>query len=399
VTIPKALLRKLILVCTIFAQAFVFSLALGQQKSTGQTQAVNDFVEYWAVGRLLLLGQDPYSPAGLLELQKSVGWTEDKPLIMWNPPWVASFVLPFGFLSYSAGQFAWLLLNTFLIFFSATELWKLYNQDNQGLRIVWLLAFTFLPVPLVLLFGQIGGLVLFGIVSFLRLAQRKSWLAMGAATILISIKPHPVYLFWIALVYWVIEQRKVRVAIGALVALSIATLVPVILSPNLFTQYRALFSTSAVANPFTLDTPALGRVLRVSLKSESPVIQFVPCVVGIAWFLVYRYRRRDDWNWVEELPLLLLVSVSTSAFAWSYDLIVVLPSVIQITVRLIRSRNLRLIWNAATAYVSISAIYWITKFVLNADFWSFWLPPVLFLMYVLLWNYSNPVQNVANANS
>jgi hypothetical protein len=355
---------------------------------------VNDFVEYWAVGRLLLSRENPYSPARLLELQTSVGWTESQPLVMWNPPWATIFVLPFGFLPYSIAQVLWLLLNVTLMVVATSHLWQIYRQRNEGHQLAWLLSFTFIPVPLALLFGQISGLVLFGIAQFLRMEQRKSWIAMGATTILISIKPHPVYLFWIALLLWTIKERQFYVALGAFIAFAIGTAVPLVLSPNLITAYLALPSNPAVINPFDLDTPALGRVLRKLLTAESPAVQFLPSLTGIAWLLVHRHRQRHIWNWNEELPRILLVSITTAAFAWTYDLIVVVPALMQVAARMFRKGKPSFVLYAAVIYTFITGIYWMSKLFLRADFWSFWLSPVLLLTYLFFRNHSpNPTLN------
>jgi hypothetical protein len=46
---------------------------------------INDFIEYWAAAKLLLSGGNPYSAAQLLQLQRTVGWSKNEALLMWNP--------------------------------------------------------------------------------------------------------------------------------------------------------------------------------------------------------------------------------------------------------------------------------------------------------------------------
>ena len=43
---------------------------------------MNDFVEYWAAGRLNFTGENPYDPVLMLELQRSVGFTGERALMM-----------------------------------------------------------------------------------------------------------------------------------------------------------------------------------------------------------------------------------------------------------------------------------------------------------------------------
>ena len=110
------------------ALGFVFASRLlmgdGVHAATINTAAsdpkyVRDFVEYWAATRLLLTGNNPYGPQELFDLQRSVGWTDSIPLLMWNPPWTLSFILPFGLASFDVAQFLWLLLNIFIVVFCA----------------------------------------------------------------------------------------------------------------------------------------------------------------------------------------------------------------------------------------------------------------------------------------
>ena len=177
-------------------------------------------------------------------------------------------------------------------------------------------------------------------------------------------------------------MRKFRVAVALFIGLTTATTVPTFLKPNLFRDYLLLQSDDAVISPFDLDTLAIGRVLRVLLKSENPTVQFLPCIVGVAWLLIYRHKRKQIWNWTEELPLLLLVSLTTTVFAWTYDLIIGLPALIQVTARIFRERDTRLTRHATALYIVITSAYWASKFFVSADFWSFWLPPVLLLAYL-----------------
>jgi hypothetical protein len=55
-------------------------------------QMVNDFIEYWAAAKLLLSGGNPYSTEQLLQLQRTVGWSKNEALLMWNPPGTFFFI-------------------------------------------------------------------------------------------------------------------------------------------------------------------------------------------------------------------------------------------------------------------------------------------------------------------
>lgn len=69
------------------------------EKTLAERGGVNDFVEYWAAAHLLWTTNNPYAPDQLFALQRTVGWAKEVPLLMWNPPWTLSFILPFGLLT------------------------------------------------------------------------------------------------------------------------------------------------------------------------------------------------------------------------------------------------------------------------------------------------------------
>ena len=56
----------------------------------------DDYVEYWAAGRLNLQGENPYSPELLLPLERGAGRDTDEAIMMWNPPWTLALAMPFG---------------------------------------------------------------------------------------------------------------------------------------------------------------------------------------------------------------------------------------------------------------------------------------------------------------
>ena len=74
-----------------------------------------------------------------------------------------------------------------------------------------IIAFTFVPTLFVLNMGQIAPLILLGVVGFLHFEKHKYWGLAGCALPLIAIKPHLLYLFWIALLLWVFDRGKWRI--------------------------------------------------------------------------------------------------------------------------------------------------------------------------------------------
>ena len=145
--------RAALILCLVAA-----ALALLMNPSREPTAPPNDFAFYWTAARLVLDGRNPYSPRETVDLQKRLSFAGKGPLVMLNPPWVLPLIVPFGLLSFSAGKSIWFVISLALVFVSVHWLWDLYGA-GENRWIGWLVAFTFLPVGVVLAIGQIGPLI------------------------------------------------------------------------------------------------------------------------------------------------------------------------------------------------------------------------------------------------
>jgi hypothetical protein len=345
---------------------------------------INDFIEYWTAARILLRGGNPYSPAELLQHQQAIGWTQSVPLIMWNPPWTLSFILPFGLVDYATAQFAWFVLHVLIIFVGARSLWQVYGGDPQESRYAWISVLCFAPTYFVLLLGQIGPLILLGLLGFvLFLSKRVSALA-GASLALVSIKPHLLYLLWIALILWSLKERQWKVIAGLLIAGTFIASLPIVFDTALYSRYVELISAAEVVRPLDWATPTLGTALAELLAIDGMWVRWLPSFAGGLWFLWYWSRRAAAWDWIAELPFMLLVSVATASFAWTFDHVVLLPAVIQCAVWTARDESRGKRRAIVAVHVLLGLLLLAVKVFLRNDFWYFWVAPgyLLFYLYV-----------------
>ncbi|MFN8008923.1 MAG: glycosyltransferase family 87 protein [Terriglobia bacterium] len=298
---------------------------------------MNDFIEYWTAVRLLMAGQNPYSAEWVLALQRSVGWTEQRPLMMWNPPWTLSVILPFGLLSFEAGRSAWLLFNLCIVFLCADLTWRICGGPKKHIWLSWVVSLGFFPSLYVLRVGQITPLILLGVVGFMYFAQRGKYGLASSSAVLIFLKPHLLYLFWVALILWVIHCRKWKCFVGFGTTLAVTTLIPLSFNPSIVLQF---FRASLKEPPLYWMTPTLGGLLRYLMGPGHDWLQFLPMIVGLAALLwVWCRHGSKSWDWSDQMPLLLLVSVSTAAYGWSFDQVVLIPAIIQATLMLMRVRR------------------------------------------------------------
>jgi hypothetical protein len=345
---------------------------------------MNDFVEYWAAAQLLLSGSNPYSPEELLKLQSSVGWAESSASIMWNPPWTLAFLWPFGLISYDTAQFIWFLFHSLIIFLGAQVLWAIYGGAVEKKRMAGIAVLTFAPVYFVLLIGQIGPLILLGVIGFLAAAKREAWVWAGASLVLIAIKPHLLYLIGLAFFFWVVMQKCWRAMLGLIIAGAIAALLPLAIDAEIYSQYVRLFSASGIVRPIEWATPSLGTAVGEIFSIRAAWLRWLPTLFGTLWLLWYYHRHSNAWDWPLHLPLISLVSVATASFVWTFDQVVLLPALIQATVWWTNTRATSMSKMILSSYLIMMALVLLAKVFVRNDLWYFWLTPMLLLYYLAL---------------
>jgi hypothetical protein len=344
-----------------------------------------DFLEYWASARLLLTGDNPYSPEQQLALQRSVVSNTNQALMMWNPPWTLFFILPFGLFSFPVAHALWSILILTCLLVCSAHLWRIYGGPADRYRIAWLVCFSVVPTYLTLYVKQIDPLVLLGIVGFLYYQERQQcWLA-GLALTLVAIKPHLVYVFWVALILWILEHRQWRVMCGLAIGGAVAAIIPLLFVPGIFGHYIRLYSTHAAPKPFDWKTPTLSTALGLLFGPEYPWVRYVPPVLGLVWFIFYWKKQRVNWNWSREMPLLLLVSQAATVFAWVWDQILLLPVLICGAIWAIRGGPSRIVRASTLGFlmIDLAPILVMSGVLIPDGFSLFWMLPMFLLAYSL----------------
>jgi hypothetical protein len=382
---PTSLFRKVLLGLALTAALAFLAMHFTRQESRS-VLPILDFVEYWAAGRLCLTNGNPYSWDAMLELEKSVGMKpdhspttgEETPLMMFNPPWTLVFVMPLALPSFALSRLLAFVLGVGLVIFCADAIWRIYGGAIEKRWLAWLVALTFVPTLQVLQMGQIGPLILLGLVAFLFYVHESGW-AAGIATVLIAIKPHLFGVFAAALFLWTVHQRRWSIFAGAALTVTIIMACLLGANPHLMDQY---WHCMTVHSPRDCRTPILGSLLRAMFGPNQFWLQVVPQSVGLVWVAIYWYRRRDHWDWHEELPLLVLVSLLTTPYgAWPFDLVVLLLPVIEIAARArLASRQQLTIMIAVYLAIQLPAM---AMSVAGVDLFYFvWMPPALLLSYL-----------------
>lgn len=335
---------------------------------------VNDFVGYWSVGHQMLHRSNPYSPAQMLATEKAVGWPGSLPLLIWSPPWFLPVLLPLSVLPYHIAHFVWALASFMALAIGWKCLCDTYSLPT-GHRLIWL--FSFAPVVICLLIGQVTAFLLLGIACFLRCIRNGQDAKAGLAAALLAIKPQLLYLFWPALLIWVVAKRRWLVLVSLFGVLAVLTALVLFLNPKIFAAYLLQFREGPM-----FPSHAAGTVLRALFGHQRHWLQFLPCIAGLLWF-VLRSRTRKTLDWRTELPLLAVVSLATSSYAWTYDQILLLPALAQaVSWSQAAGKRRQLMLLAAYLVISIgTAILAFTSVHAGALWWL--LPCGYLLLYVI----------------
>jgi hypothetical protein len=242
------------------------------------------------------------------------------------------------------------------------------------------LALTFIPTMMVLRTGQIGPLILLGTVGFLHFERQGRLFLAGAACVLIAIKPHLLFLFWIALALWSIEGRRRRVLIGGILTGVVAAVIPVFFNPEVWQQYWFALTHHPPEEWVSL---TIGSILRLLLGADLVWLQLVPAIPALIWFGFHWRKHHAGWTWGEQMPLLMLVSFLTTFYgAWPFDLVILLLPVIQAAVWVVEVKSLRTAALAMYLVIDLTALSLILVGV--TSIWFIWMTPALLLCYLSL---------------
>jgi hypothetical protein len=308
-----------------------------------------DFVEYWASGHQLIHHENPYDAQELLTLERSIGFPHQLPvIIMGNPPSALLLVLPLGVLGAKAGELTWELLLLASFFASVQMIRKMYSAPKN---LAHLLAYSFAPVLSCLLSGQITIFLLLGLTLFLRLHRSHPFWA-GAALWLCLLKPHLFLPFGIVLAVWIIHTRSYKILGGTAFALVASSAIVTIMNPLVWMQYAAMMRQERLDRVLI---PSPSTMLRQYVYPHTLWLQCLPAGIGCVWALAYFLKRRQEWDWIRDGSLLMLVSVFVAPYTWFMDQVVLVPALLR-GAYLTRSRILIAILALMSATIEIAII-------------------------------------------
>ena len=299
---------------------------------TDKSAASRDFIGYWAAGKQIVRGANPYDAGETLRLEKAVGLGNLQIKITPSPPIGLALVIPLGFLDAKNGLVVWLMAELGCLSSALGILWL--TQGKPATRI-HLLGYFFAPALACMMAGQLGIFFLLGISVFLVLHKRRPFFA-GAALLPLTLKPHLFLAVALVLLLWAAWRGTPAVLAGLLVATTASYSAVFGFDRDVWSQYAEMMRSNMVQHRFA---PTLSAYFRWDIAPAAVWLEYLPAGAACVWALWYFWSRRDRWNWMDHGLLVLLVSVMCAPYAWLTDETVLLPAVLVGVYRAIEARR------------------------------------------------------------
>jgi len=202
--------------------------------------------------------------------------------------------------------------------------WKMFGKGDELRSVFLTVGYLFAPVLACLEAGQIGFVLLTGIVVFMFYESERPYLA-GAALILPFAKPHLLLFFWVAFLLWIVAHKKFKIAAGFTGALVVATIIALVCDPSVFQHYQELVRSATVGSEFI---PTLSGVLRLIFFRQYFKAQFVPTLLGLIWCVWFCIKNMSKWSWRDHGLTVMVISILTTPYGWLTDEVVLLPAIL-----------------------------------------------------------------------
>src|SRR5262249_9733554 len=128
-------------------------------------------------------------------------------------------------------------------------------------------------------------------------------------------------------------------------------------------------------------TPTFGGALRL-WSGAGYLAQALPAVLALVWLALYWSANPVRWNWKEQTPLMLGVSVAPAPYGWLCHRVVVLPGVFQSLGWLARSARPVQVC-IACLYVAVNVAILALIVTHHTTFWYAWVAPAWLFLFVL----------------
>lgn len=308
----------LLVVAIAFVLAFVAASRALWYEST-------DFFCMWQGARLVASGADPYdesvwrdatgglhpNPAGEPTLSSCPGRYG-------YPLWTALAMLPFGVMPLPVAAVAWMGVSFLAVAIGSVASWRAAGGPRSGLALFVTVVVTAQPLWLLVIYGQITGVML-GLVGLLGLfLSRMRDVPGGIALGLLVLKPQIAGVFG-PVVFLRSFRGRPRLALASLLTLAALAVASFVVSPGWPLEWlgelggRRLRVAGLLPTAWGLSADLFGT------QAVAPLL-IAAVVLGVALIV------RRVPGYLASAAIVLPISLFASPYAWSYDqLVLVFP--------------------------------------------------------------------------
>lgn len=354
-----------------------------------------DFAAFWAAGELNLRGRDPYEAKAVRASQQRIGLNADAAVMMWNPPWMLTLVMPFALLPFGPAYGLWALVQIGLVLLAAELLWRGFAPADAERRarharrrwVAYLLALTFVPTTYLVGIGQTTAVLLAGVAGFLVLARNSRPLLAGAAVAVTAAKPHLLTVFAAWLLLDALRSRAGRrVVLGGALVGAAACVPPTLANPGVWGQYR-----HALAAPPDEDhvgvanwaTPVVANWVRGAVPGRPFWAQFLPAAAAVGAFAAWhlsRGRAHTDAERRAILPWAVGLSLLVAPYgAWAFDLVLLLVPILAAAARAADAPNPAAVWVGVGWLAAVNAAVLVMMLQVASSERYVWVTPTVLL--------------------
>lgn len=289
-----------------------------------------DFFQFWAAGRAILQGDDPYNPLGWRQIYEQEGrwrWQTDQRVFLY-PLWSAYPFVPLALLPVSTAFLVWTLMSEALLFMSVVLLTRAlsWTTHNPWLLLTLATAIAFEPVSLTILFGQMGVVLLCLVAGSLYLTSRGRYAQGGALLALTLIKPQLFLLVYPVLIVTMVLQGRWSFLAAFTATVAALFVSSWLLVPHWIGAWQAYVGRSAAVR-LSLSPTIWGasHSVAVALHREYlwPIVGItaLAALLGILTFSLFTRRKvmAEPGNLQTGLSLSMLASLLIAPYVLSYD--------------------------------------------------------------------------------
>ncbi len=284
---------------------------------------VLDFIEYWSAYNLTLNSINPYN--GILMRDFQLIYTESSaPQMMWNPPWIFLIISPMLNFDLLISAKIWLFISLFLFIISSVIYYQILTDDKKILLPILLGLSLSFPIVRCLSIGQLAGFLTFGSsLIFWGLEKNKNWI-LAFGLLLATLKPHLFYLVFVLILLVKYRRSDLFSLVPSILVFLFALSLCELIYPNMIYYWYDAMRGNQVGNTKTSQWMG-GTLVGYLIFLLGPIFSstilslkiFIPLITILGVLFYYRNKVIPDWRVL--YPSILLLSVMTSPFGWSFD--------------------------------------------------------------------------------